>query len=199
MKSSFFQATSLVVVSAIMLPLFAQPARADDTVILRCAPSFVRCADATSYIIEHPSDVNGARKLGGAYSPDPASISNSATRHVAQLGDRYVFEGGRDFSRQRSYEARTSGFASESFNLHSAEAYSAFLRVGGAGASNALTFASDGERPYARNGYSPAVNMQGLPADNAPRIIDFAMFAARGANPAGFLVNYPDVVRIIRL
>jgi hypothetical protein len=200
MKRTFFQATSLAVVSAIALPLFAQPARADDSVILRCAPSFDRCAVATSYVIEDASDENRAKRLGAVYSSDSAGVTNGATRHVAQLGDRYVFEGSRDFSRQRSYEASTGGFRPESFNLHSVGAYSAFLRVGGiAGASDALTFAPDGERPYAQKRYSPLVNTQALSADNAPRIIDFAMFAAREANPAGFLVNYPDVVRIIRL
>jgi|SRR5579862_942356 len=192
MKRSFFQATSLIIVSGIALPLFAQPALADDSVILRCAPSFDRCARATT--------LNGAKKLGVVYSPDPASVSNGAARHVAQLGDRYVFEDGRGFSRQRSYEANTVAFPQKSFDLRSAGGYSPFVRVGGiARTLNALTFASDGERPYAQNGYSKLPNMQVLPADNAPRVIDFAMFAARSANPAGFLVKYSDVVRIIRL
>jgi hypothetical protein len=192
MKRSFFLATSLVVVCGIVLPLFAQPARADHSVILRCARPFDRCAHATTL------PVYGGW-IDGRQSPDPASVSNGATRHVFQLGDRYVFEGGRDFSRQRSYES-TGAFPQKSFNPRSVGGYSPVVRVGGiAGALNALTFASDDERPYAQNGYSPLLKMQVLPADNAPRIIDFAMFAARSANPAGFLVNYPDVVRIIRL
>jgi hypothetical protein len=146
------------------------------------------------------SYVNGATRLGVVNPPDPASVSNGATRRVDQLGDRYVFEGGPDFCRQRSYDESTGGFPLESFNLRSAGAYSPFLRVGGiAGALNAQAFASDAEHPYAQNGYSALVNMQVLPADSALRIIDFAMFAARGANPTGVLVNYPDVVRIIRL
>jgi hypothetical protein len=202
MKRPFFQTTALVVVSVIVLPLFAQPARADDSVILRSAPSFDPRAHATtlslcggwingkplSYIIKDASDVNGARKLGVVYSPDPASVGNRATRHVAKLGDRYVFEGG------------TGGFSPESFNPRSVGGYSPFVRVGGiAGALNAPTFASGSERSYAQTGYSPLLNMQELPADNAPRVTDFARFAAQGAYLQGFLVNYSDVVRIIRL
>jgi hypothetical protein len=199
MKRSFFQATTLVVVSGFVLPLFAQPARADDSIILRCTRSSDRCAHATtlplhrgwidgkplSYIITDASDVNGVRKLGIVYSPDPASVGHGATRHVAQLGDRYVFEGALDFSQQRSYEASAGSFRLESFNPRSVgDRYSPFVRVGGiAGALNAPTFAPDGERP----------------ADSAPRIADIAMFAAQGANSAASLVNYPDVVLTIRL
>jgi hypothetical protein len=202
MKRSFFQATSLIVASGFVLPLFAQPARADDSIILRCTPSFDHCAHATTlplyggwidakhlwYIITDASDVNGAGKLGIVYSPDPASVGIGATRHVAQLGDRYVFEAGPDFSQQRSYEGSV------------ADRYSSFARFGSvAGALNAPTFAPDGERPYAQNGYQLLLNEQVLPGDNAPRITDFSMFAAQGAYQAGLLVNYPDVVLIIRL
>jgi len=213
MKRSFFQATAIVVASGLVLPLLARPARADDSLFLRCASSVDRCARATTqtlyggwidrkplwYIITDASDLSGASKVGAVYSPDPASAGNGA-RQAAQLGDRYVFEGGDNLSRQRSYEVSTGGFPPESFNPHSVgDRYSPFVRVGGiAGALNTPTFAPDGERPYAQKGYSPLLNMQVLPADNAPRFTDFALFA-QGANPAGFLVNYADVVRIIRL
>jgi hypothetical protein len=200
MKRSFFQATAIVVAFGFVPPLFAQPARADDSTVLRCAPSFERCEHATTlplhagwvdgrpgrHIIVDASDVNEARKLGVVYSPYPANVGNGAAQHVAKLSARYVFEGGLDFSQQRWLEASTGG--------------SSFVRVGGIeGALNAPILAPDRVRPYAQNGYSALLNMQLLPADNAPRMTDFAMFAAHGANPAGFLVNYPDVVQIIRL
>ena len=74
MKRPVFQATFLVVVSAIVLPLFGQPAQAGDSTILRCAPSFERCAPATM--------------------PYRANVGNGAAQRVAKLGARYVFEGG---------------------------------------------------------------------------------------------------------
>lgn len=197
MKRSFFQATALVVVSGFVLPLFVQPARADDSIILRCAPSFERCTRATTL----PLCGGSIDRRPLRYSPYPANFGTCATQYVAKLGARYVFEGGPDFSQQPSPEASTGGFSSESFNPRSVgDRYAPAVRVGGtAGALNAPILAPDRERPYAQNGYSPLLNMQVLPANNAPRITDFAMFAAQGPKPAGFLVNYPVVVQIIRL
>ena len=213
MKCSFFQAMALVAASAFALPLFAQPARADGSIILRSTPSFDLCAHAAtlplygrwvdekpmSYIITNASDVNAARRLGVVFPSYLASIGKGPTQHVATLGDRYVFEGGPDFSQQRSYEASTGGFQPESFNPRCVgDTYSPFASVGGiAGVLDEPMFAPDGERPYARNRYSPLLNKEVLPAENAPRVTDFAMFA--GAKPAGFLVNYPYMIRIIRL
>lgn len=170
MKRPFFQATVLAAASGFVLLLFAQPVWANDSIILRCASSFDRCAHATALPL-YGGWIDG--------KPDPAGAGNGATRLAAKLGTRYVFEGGPDFSGQR---------------------YSPFVRVGGiAGVLNAPTFAPDGERPYGQNAYSPLLNMQVRLVDNARRIRDFAMSAARGANPAGFLVNHPDVVQVIQL
>jgi hypothetical protein len=129
MKRLFFRATALVVAFGFMLPLFAQPARADD--VMR-------------HIIRDAPDVKGARKLALV---DPASIGNGATRHVAQPNDRYVFE---------------ARFAPESFSPR-----------------------GKGDQ------HSPVVRVDIAEALNA--------IAAQRATPAGFLVNYPGVVRIIRL
>lgn len=147
MKRPFFRAAALVVASGFALPLFGQPARADDSVTLLW------------------------------YSPDPASLGNGVRRQVAQLGGRYVFEGGPGFSRQRSHEGST----------------------GVAGLLSALTAAPGAEHPYVQNGYSPLQSMRVLAADSAHRITDSATLAAQGPYPAGFLANFPGVVRIIRL
>ena len=195
MKRLFFLAVALLAASGFVLPL-AQPARANRAVTLRGTPSFDHYGTHSTtspvykgwgdgkpvwYIITDAFNVSETRKLG-----------------VAKL-DRYVFKGWPDLSQQRSSEARTVGFLPDSFNPRSA-AYLPLGRVGViAGVWDAPVVASDSEPQYALNRFSPLLSMEVLPAQNAPRITDFAVITVQGARPAGFTVNYPNVIQIIRL
>lgn len=195
MKRSFFLVMALVAASRFVLPLFAQPARASGSIILRGTPSIDHYSGHAARLPSYHGWVDG--KLVWYIIPDAPDLTETRKLGVAKL-DGYVFEGGPDFYQRRLHEVGAGIFPPESFNPRTVR-YSLSVRFNSiAGVWGAPMAAPDGERPYAPNRYSLLI-MKVPPAENAPRITDFAVITVQGARPAGYTANYPNVIPLIRL